>query len=386
MTSTPIHTEANPETGGPAEEYKARETAPGLEMVELSLFGPGYGECAVVHLGHGRWMIVDSCVDALERPVALEYLRGMGVDLESQVAHIVITHWDDDHVQGSAATVQACRGAEVWVPEATRTHEMAALILSDVLEPQAGLVQLRGIMKPPKRRTGRIHLTKEEIPISDAEMERANPPTRIWALSPSDEDIRAGFAQVFRLLPSAKNGRLNVGRPRHNDFSVVLHVQVGEQVLLLGGDRERRGPTRGWPSAQRAFVRRGLPPSSLYKVSHHGSESGEYAGVWDVMTSRPLVAVLSPFNRVKGGLPRESDVVRLCSRTDTLAVSSWTRVPPDYQPISSDPIMDADDIAVGEYLISDDAAQPPVGHVRCRANAKGGPWTVEAFSAASIIC
>src|SRR5438067_455186 len=36
---------------------------PDSSELELSVFGPGRGECLVVHLGAGEWMVVDSCLN-----------------------------------------------------------------------------------------------------------------------------------------------------------------------------------------------------------------------------------------------------------------------------------------------------------------------------------
>lgn len=50
---------------------------PGADEVEFTLLGPGYGESAVVHLGAGAWMIVDSFVVSESGhgvPAALRYL------------------------------------------------------------------------------------------------------------------------------------------------------------------------------------------------------------------------------------------------------------------------------------------------------------------------
>lgn len=45
---------------------------PKADELEVSVFGPGIGECVVVHAGAGEWMIVDSCVDRSSGlPVAL---------------------------------------------------------------------------------------------------------------------------------------------------------------------------------------------------------------------------------------------------------------------------------------------------------------------------
>jgi hypothetical protein len=48
---------------------------PNADELEISLFGPGYGESLALHLGNGQWMIVDSCVDSSSRrAAALGYL------------------------------------------------------------------------------------------------------------------------------------------------------------------------------------------------------------------------------------------------------------------------------------------------------------------------
>ena len=40
---------------------------PRTDELEVSLFGPGVGECVIVHLGAGEWMVVDSCLDPATR-------------------------------------------------------------------------------------------------------------------------------------------------------------------------------------------------------------------------------------------------------------------------------------------------------------------------------
>ena len=74
--------------------------APGPNDFERTLLGPGYGECAIIHYGHGEWIIVDSCVDEAGHPAALNYLRQIGVDAGRSVRMIVVTHWHDDHIRG----------------------------------------------------------------------------------------------------------------------------------------------------------------------------------------------------------------------------------------------------------------------------------------------
>jgi glyoxylase-like metal-dependent hydrolase (beta-lactamase superfamily II) len=88
------------------------------------LFGPGYGECILVHLGGGNWLLVDSCIDQRsgEQP-ALEYLGRIGMDPAACVRLIVATHWHDDHVRGLARVVARCREARFACSAALRARE-----------------------------------------------------------------------------------------------------------------------------------------------------------------------------------------------------------------------------------------------------------------------
>ena len=75
--------------------------SPRNDEFELTLFGPGYGESLVLHVGDGVWVLIDSCGRA-DAPVALDYLRRIDVDPSEAVRMIVATHWHDDHIRGLA--------------------------------------------------------------------------------------------------------------------------------------------------------------------------------------------------------------------------------------------------------------------------------------------
>jgi len=36
---------------------------PEADVVEVSIFGPGKGESVLIHLGNGKWIMIDSCID-----------------------------------------------------------------------------------------------------------------------------------------------------------------------------------------------------------------------------------------------------------------------------------------------------------------------------------
>ena len=84
---------------------------PQCDQIEVSLFGPGYGECVLLHIGDGNWVIVDSCFDKHREPAALAYLRGLDSDPAESVRLIVATHWHDDHIRGMGELVEVCKNA-----------------------------------------------------------------------------------------------------------------------------------------------------------------------------------------------------------------------------------------------------------------------------------
>ena len=66
---------------------------PKAKEIEINIFGPGYGEGSVIHVGSNIWIIIDSCIDtASKEPVTLSYLRSIGVNPEESVRLIIATH------------------------------------------------------------------------------------------------------------------------------------------------------------------------------------------------------------------------------------------------------------------------------------------------------
>lgn len=88
--------------------------------MEVSLFGPGYGECVVLHLGHGEWVIIDSCISAAASdPAPIHYLASIGVDPDLEVGLVVATHWHDDHIRGMERLTGLAK--EVYMTAPTRS-------------------------------------------------------------------------------------------------------------------------------------------------------------------------------------------------------------------------------------------------------------------------
>ena len=72
---------------------------PATDQIEVSVFGPGVGEAIVVHIGDGKWVVVDSAIDKYGA-LPIQYLEKLGVVLKEDVVYVVATHWHSDHIAG----------------------------------------------------------------------------------------------------------------------------------------------------------------------------------------------------------------------------------------------------------------------------------------------
>lgn len=109
---------------------EVRRLRPAPDEVEISLFGPGYGECVLIHPGDGYWIVVDSCIDPISfKPAALEYFDTIGVDTSADVKQIIATHWHDDHVRGLGNVFKACKSAKFVCSAAINNEEFSEIVM-----------------------------------------------------------------------------------------------------------------------------------------------------------------------------------------------------------------------------------------------------------------
>ena len=102
---------------------------PKVDELEISLFGPGYGESILLHIGDGKWIIIDSCIDKKSnQPAALNYLKNIGVDPSKDVKLVVATHWHDDHIRGLGRIVEECTEATFVCSTAIKNIEFLQLL------------------------------------------------------------------------------------------------------------------------------------------------------------------------------------------------------------------------------------------------------------------
>ena len=350
-----------------------RAIPPASEEIELSILGPGFGECVLLHTGSGRWLIIDSCIDGRNgRPAALDYLDTLCVP-RSAVALIIASHWHADHIRGLARIVEECEAAQLCCSMALNNREFLALANLYAEVPHrlpAGPEELHRAFKTVISRRGSNGYRPIKWLQSDMEVytghfrgDGIDIPTRISVLSPSDESITRAVAEMAAYyslsLKTSQPSMLTLGHPNH--VSVALMVQVGARQVLLGSDLVDTGdPLTGWSAVVASYSQR---PAEVFKVAHHGSRSGHADRVWtDLLEPNPL-ALLTPFRYGRHRLPDALDRKRILSLTDRAY-------------ITADPNHDlapAKRLPKVERLLADTArkrwlAAGKLGHVRWRAD------------------
>lgn len=291
------------------------DPAPCPDEVELTLLGPGYGESVVVHIGQGRWVIVDSCITDAREPQALDYLLSIGVDPAAAVTLIVATHWHDDHIRGMAKLVDACPNAEFSCAAALRREEFLAAIHAlnrrGAFAATSGVRELHTVFGSLAEQ-GRV----PRFAIADRPLFAAGQCV-VCALSPHDDEFVRFLQSIGTLFPQEGQTNFRVPDVSPNHLAVVLWVQVHDVAVLLGADLERAGWVKILDSPVRTQT-----GATAFKVPHHGAASAYEPRIWREMLDPNPVAVLTPWRRGGHVLPSPEDVRCLLGETDNAFVTS----------------------------------------------------------------
>lgn len=354
---------------------EADRDPPRPDELEISLFGPGYGESLAVHMGDRRWMIVDSCVDPdTRRPAALDYLDSLGVDCAKEVVLVLATHWHDDHVRGLADVVEACEGARFLCPASVRTDEFLVLTQSNVLgsgQTTSGVREFARVLEivRSRRAAGQSNagpgLVVENTVVGDS------PRCTVKALSPSSAALERAMAAIAGVLPQPLRPHLRVRSPSSNEDSIALWVAGESGRALLAADVERQATDdRGW-GAILSLRPAAAGRAGLVKLPHHGSESGHDQRMWDELLEREPAGMLTPWRRGARSLPTEDDRRRLVGLAPgaVLVGSSESRLGRYDRAVER---------TLKEVTESRSGATGRMGHARARCGpATSGSWRVE---------
>jgi len=349
-------------------------TPPASNEIEITLFGPGYGEAIAIHLGEGVWMMVDSCIDPDSKaPASGDYLERIGADA-SQVRAIVASHWHDDHVRGISQLAAKHPSADFFLSAVFNKKEAAAFAAAYSGASSTGLargakelfsvVQSRETVSPALHRSIILEANLNGRPVI------------VTALSPLPTAFAQSLAHMAQYVARKDEAINHAPELRPNMEAVALHIDMGDDAVLLGADLEEHS-SWGWSAVVSDKWSGARKPSTVYKVAHHGSHTGNCPQVWATLLKPGPVACLTPFTLGDLRLPTEEDKSRVKSNAQHAYISSGASRRPD---IDSRQLKRLSDIC--KKLARIDAG---FGAVRLRKQIGASSWNVELFGAAQSL-
>jgi hypothetical protein len=247
----------------------------------------------------------------------------MGLDPRDCVRLIVATHWHADHVKRLSELLAQCSRAQFACSAALRADEFKHIVarfsraetgaarspLGEVLRAFEQLATKKRNQDPSYKAP--IFASAHHLLDSFTAHGR---PITVMALSPSAQDVLSAleaFAGYFVPLNQPATGLSPIAQ---NHASVVVSVQIGQEVLLLlGGDLEKTSShLTGW----NAVVASTLRPQQLsvfFKVPHHGSANAQCDDVWQRMLVHSVHAAVTQF--AGSGLPTREQQQWLCGKS-----------------------------------------------------------------------
>jgi hypothetical protein len=313
----------------------------------------------------------------------LDYFNAIGVSVDSAVCCVVITHWHDDHIRGISKIIESATKAELVISGALRNNEFLTLV--SLNHPRGGPRGLKEMAEVLRIMDSRIvnGMVRKGVNFKFAHenttLLRIDNPVfvQLTSLSPSSAAVALGLQEFAKLNP-AINSPVNDIVQGANDVAVVLHVKAGNRTLLLGSDLECNIDSRcGWQVIADSTAR----PSDraeVFKVPHHGSNSGYEERIWKEMLIENVQAILTPFRRLPDPLPTKNDITRILSLTNKAFL---TADPHTKAPLSRNTTVDK--IVKSTVLARTVREDTTTGHIRLRAKLTGAAeWRVELFNGA----
>lgn len=301
--------------------------APASDEIEVTLFGPGFGEAIAIHIGEQNWILVDSCIDLDSgAPASSTYLTRIGVT-PKQVRSIVASHWHDDHVRGISKLAASYPEAEFQISSIFNDKEAASFLAA--YSGSSAPSQARGakeLFEVINQREIVYYVNQRSIIF---ELQLPNRFVRVTALSPVHAAISQSIAHMAQYLPPSGGGTPINHAPElsPNIEAVSMHIDFGDDAVLLGSDLEDHA-TFGWSAVVADKWSSDRRRASAYKVAHHGSYTGDTPAIWSTLLSANPIVCMTPFNLGKHRLPTDRDKERIKSYTPHSFISSGSTKKP----------------------------------------------------------
>lgn len=357
-----------------------------LKVLETALIGTGggYGESIVIHLGNNNWIVIDSCIDPKsKKSLPLEYLESIGVDINNDVKLIICTHWHDDHILGISQLFKACLNANLSLAVARDRSKFLQFI---------GLDNNKIKNETTASATKEINeclkiLQERKTPVKQAVGDKVllsyNKNGLVYeviSLSPSDYVLEEYNQEISTLITEYGRSNKKVVYQKPNDKSVAILIKINDHRILLGSDLEVTPDRRkGWfcilDNSQTIDGK-----SSIFKIPHHGSNTGYHKDVWEKLVEKNAISKLTPWNKGKK-LPQKEMLNTFLNHTENLYTTTLIQTCKG-KPKKRDKSIAK---AISRFNPSLSEVRYYKGIIRCRCNIENTKWEVELIQSAKKI-
>ena len=289
--------------------------------IEISVFGSGIGE-AVAFQFKKEWILIDSCFNnKVCQPTTLHYLKELSVNYAEDVKLIIITHWHDDHIKGALELIRHCSRAKVIIPPVFKSEDFRKLSL---LYLRSGMIFENGVEEITKIIYYLINKRRDfNIGGVDTLFYKSNnvgTDLSVYGISPSPA---VPLNELISLSYILENNPQRIPNSNHNLASVATLVNVDDLFLLFGADLEydEHDTEVGWQHVLHKCGCINGDKSSFYKISHHGSSTGDHPEIWSKLLNYNPYAFVTPHKKGKYNLPSEKDILRIKKNTSNGFVS-----------------------------------------------------------------
>jgi len=362
--------------------------APDKDEIEVSIFGPGYGECVLLHVGNNSWIQVDSCIDSnTNHSASLQYLNKIKVKAQDAIQTIIASHWHDDHIRGLSEITNLAKNAEFWCSMALNRKEFLTLVCAyqDAGINDNGITEFSKILNILKTRKAErkdcLKRAKANCIIREDRIQNKDKKYKIFikSLTPMDGAITKAFNEISSCLPEEYIPKRRIISQRPNQTAVVLLVQIHKTVILLGSDlEERANKENGWTAIVDSNIWNNKK-SSVFKIPHHGSISAHCEEVWQKMLTPSPISLLTSYNNAGQILPTTDDIERICGKTKRAYIAGLPKI------YKSPKRPKSVEKTIKETVKKIHMTNGQLGQIRLRKKINRGEWRIDLDGDSSIL-
>jgi hypothetical protein len=306
-------------------------TYPNPDEIELTFFGPGFGESIVVHVPGIGWGIIDSCEFKTKNEKFIPPLEYLFLQNINHISFLILTHPHLDHFSGMDEIIQNYLGKidRVCLYAGDGVREYASYLINKRIMGFPGATQLAVILKELKNATKKgadrrkLGALTSIIPRQGVSVNGKSFEVEIISLSPLAEDEERYVDILRKALPKLGEKFKNLPDRDHNLIASAIRISVGETIIILGSDVEKgRTALSGWRGIVESLDAPDLSVKVL-KVAHHGSTNAYHKKAWEEHSKKSkIVSVIMPYHRGGQILPTIKDIQRIGKHSSFIGLTS----------------------------------------------------------------